>query len=507
MSIYDAVRAILRTPFNNYQIAASVDLSETTVRRYRRILREKDLTWDLLKDLDDAALYAVFNKPRRGRVLREIPDLALIDAELTASGMDLQGWYEDHQRTHPNPSGLVSYSHLAAKLKQYRSKTTLSMRQVHTPGEKVFVDYCGDAFHYTDPKTGERIRVQVFVGVLCASSLSFATATHTQSVPDFLVAHERMFAYFGGHPDAIVPDNLASAVSHPGPDRKIQRSYADFAAHYDTMVLPARPYHPKDKAKAEAGVKYLQCVAKRVFYRRKFMSLDDVNVALAELIERINNRPMKGPMKGRPSRREQFETYERSRLLPLPATPYVYAEWQTIKKVNQDYHALVDGHFYSVPHTLVGERLDVRIEPERITIFKERKEVASHIRNHAQGKTTSNLAHMSDGHRAQAQRAPNLLREWATEAGPNILRFVREQLDQERPIRGVQATETLRKLAKDHGNARVEAALEQAYRRGKVNVTALQRSIAATRATTTKPTTTLRNVRATRAYSGARHAE
>ncbi|WP_051943255.1 MULTISPECIES: IS21 family transposase [Luteibacter] len=494
MPIYDAVRGIFSTSFNNCQLASACGVSEATVRRYRRIIQEKALTWADLSGLDDQGFYLAFNRPKRGRVAKRTPDLAAIDAELSASGMTLQHWYEDHMAALEEPSGFLSYTHLAALLKRHRGKAYRSMRQVHTPGEKVSVDYCGDRPHYMDAITGERVNVEVFVGALNASSLIFATATATQRVPDFLEAHIRMFDYFGGRTDAVVPDNLASAVSHPGSTPVIQRSYADFAAHYDVMVMPARPRRPKDKPKAEASVKLVQRMLKVAAYRRPFTSLDDINDALAAVVERINNRPMKN---NQPSRRERFETYERHRLLPLPEQAYSFAEWVTISKVPADYHVPVLLNFYSVPHHLVGERVEVRLRQHEVTIFKDRKVVAAHARLEGTGQSTSKTEHMPEGHRAQAERAPDMLREWAEEAGPHILKFVREKLDQGRTIRGVPAVEAVRSLAHKHGAAEVDAAIALAYQRGKVDPTSIRRVVAAKaeRVVPKRPLTT-RNSRA-----------
>lgn len=499
-SIYDVVRDVLTKPFNNYEIARAHGVSEATVRRYRRLAQERDLVWDQLKELNNTALDRAFNQPRKGRGVRHTMDLALIQSELEASGMDLQTWYQDHLEAHPDTTGFISYSHLAAKMKVFRGKHDLIMRQIHTPGEKTYVDYCGDLPYYVDRNSGQKIQVQLFVGVLGASSLLFATATATQRVPDFIAAHVRMFDFFGGRTDAVVPDNLASAVARPGPDLVVQRSYADLARHYDMLVLPARPRTPTDKPKAEAGVKLIQRAMKRLCYRKTFHSLAELNAAIAEVVDQINDRPMKG---GAPSRRERFEKHERHRLLPLPDAPYAFAEWKTIVRVPRDYHVLVDGHFYSVPHGLVGERVDVRLQDDRITAFHDRKVVADHLRQPSDSKSTSALAHMPPEHRAQAERAPDALKSWAEDAGPNVIRFVQENLDQARPIRGVQAVETIKKLAHEHGASQVNTALERAYRRGAVNVSDIRRQLSSLRKRQSEPAkSSFRNVAGAASFSG-----
>jgi hypothetical protein len=239
---------------------------------------------------------------------------------------------------------------------------------------------------------------------------------------------------------------------------------------------------------------------KRLCYRKTFHSLAELNAAIAEVVDQINERSMKG---GAPSRRERFEKHERHRLLPLPSTPYAFAEWKTVIKVPRDYHVLVDGHFYSVPHGLVGERVDVRLQEDRISVFHDRKVVADHPRQPSNGKSSSTLAHMPPEHRAQAERAPDMLQAWAKEAGPNVIRFVQENLDQVRPIRGVQAVETIKKLAREHGTSEVDTALARAYRRGPVNASDIRRQLSSLRKRQSQPVkATFRNVAGAGSFSG-----
>lgn len=473
MSLHTLIRSISTTHFNNYDLAAACGKAESTVRRYRRLLKEKELTWDQLKDLSDSQLYLALNKPRRGRPLGHVPDLNAVVAELDATGMSLQTWY---WRTYgASTEKVISYSHLAAKLKVHRRAFKLTMRQNHKPGEMVFVDFSGKRISYTDADTGERIYLEIFVAVLGGSSLLYVLAIPSQKVPDFIAAHVAMFEFFGGVPQAIVPDNLKSAVIKPGRDAVIQRSFADMAAHYDALVIPTRPRRPQDKGKVEAGVKLTQDRILAPLKGRDFRSIAEVNAAIAELLEQVNRQPMRQG----PSRRERLDTYERDALRPLPATPYLYAEWDTVPSVAKDYHVPVNGHFYSVPHTLVGKRLDIRITADQVTFFNERVEVARHPRNDDTRKSTARLSHMPDNHRLQAERSPDMLRAWAADAGPNIIRFVTEQLDQEQSLRGLKPCETLRDLADEYGVNEVDGAVADAFQRGVVNVTAVRRALSA----------------------------
>jgi transposase len=165
------------------------------------------------------------------------------------------------------------------------------MRQVHRAGEKLFTDFAGKKPHWIDPATGEIHVAELFVAVLGASNLTYAEALESQRVPHWIAAHTRAVEYCGGVPAAIVPDQLKAAVT--GPCRyepAIQRTFEEWSEHYGTVILPARPAHPRDKAKVEAGV----LVAERWILARlrhqQFFSLAALNARIAELVEALNAR-------------------------------------------------------------------------------------------------------------------------------------------------------------------------------------------------------------------------
>ena len=130
------------------------------------------------------------------------------------------------------------------------------MRQTHAAGERLFVDYAGDGVPVViDRLTGEIRMAQIFVAVLGASSFTFAKATWTQALPDWIDAHVRAFEAIGGVPELVVPDNARTAIVKPSfYDPEVNRTYAEMAVHYGTAILPARPRKPRDKAKVEQAV-------------------------------------------------------------------------------------------------------------------------------------------------------------------------------------------------------------------------------------------------------------
>lgn len=469
MQTYDVVRLILTTTLSDREIAASIGVSKTTVARYRQLARAKALVWDDIEERGPSALRERLNRPRSGGKSKQAPDLSVIHDQLQAKGMTLQLLWEDYKRE--NPETALSYSHLAAQLRRFRHTLPTVMRQHHVPGERVFVDYSGLRPHYLDA-TGKKVPVELFVGVLGASSLMFATCTATQQVPDFLRAHVAMFAYFGGLPQVLVPDNLKSAVTSAGKTPKIQRAYADLARHYGLAVLPTRPSHPRDKASVEAGVKFAQQRILARLRHQHFYSLDEINDAVAAQLDEANGRAM---AKDGISRRERFEQVERPALRPLPPEPYVYAEWLVVPTVPKDYHVPVVGHFYSVPHTLIGQRVEVRLTGDTVEVRHRQKTVAHHPRSVGVGGHTTVAAHQPEAHRAQAERTPTGMVAWAKDAGPHVHRFVLHQVNRSQPFRGLPACDAVRSLARKHGTAVLDRAARATFELGSPRITTLKR--------------------------------
>ena len=220
------------------------------------------------------------------------------------------------------------------------------MRLTHKAGEKVFVDYAGHAVPVVDPQTGDVRQAQIFIRVLGATNYSYVEAQWTQELPNWVGGRVRMFGFFGGVPENVVPDNLKAGVKHAcryEPD--LNPTDQDMAEHHSVAVIPARSRKPKDKAKAEVGVQVAERWILARLRNRTFVGLADLNQAISELLEPLNERPMEHL--GR-SRREFFELLDRPALRPLPEQPHEFAVWKRAR-VNIDYHIQFGKHYYSVP--------------------------------------------------------------------------------------------------------------------------------------------------------------
>jgi transposase len=362
-----------------------------------------------------------------------------------------------------NPHGrCYSYTQFCVTYGQWRSRLALSMRQVHRAGEKLFVDYCGPTLEVGP--VGDTKPAQVFVAVLGASNYTYAQATWTQGLEDWLASHVATFNFLQGVPELVIPDNLKSAVVHACRyEPKLNSSYAEMLSHYGTTALPARPYKPRDKAKVEAGVQLVERWIMARLRHRNFLTLVELNQAIHLLLEDLNTRPFK-KLEG--SRQSQFEAIDHPALKPLPLTAYHYAELKLVR-VGLDYHVEVDGHYYSVPHALAKSQLEARITLHTVELFHRRRRVASHARSLAHGAYTTLLVHMPRSHQAHLQWSPQRLLQWAARIGPDTHRVVDHLLAHKpHPEQGYRSCLGLMNLHKLHGQDRLEAACGRALSLG-----------------------------------------
>lgn len=257
-----------------HQVAKSLNLSSGVVHKYITRAKEHGLGWPLTKPYDDDEELEQLLKQTKIPKQQEI-NWFDIHQELKRKGVTLQLIYDESSSANVTQ---LSYSHFCRRYRQWKATQPRSMRQNHKAGDKVFVDYSGLTVDIIDPETGAIRKAEIFIGVLGASNYTYAEATWTQQLSDWINSHKRMFEYFGGVTHCIVPDNLKSAVTKTcryEPD--INPAYAEFVTHYNTSVLPARPYKPKDKAKAESGVLLVQRWILARIRHQTFVGLDELS--------------------------------------------------------------------------------------------------------------------------------------------------------------------------------------------------------------------------------------
>jgi transposase len=445
------------------KIAASLSIGVTTAGEVIRRARRAGLSWPLPEDLGDEALERLLYPPAPivAKDHRPQPDWPAMHRELRRAGVTLQLLWEEYRDAHPDGYGYSRYCELYDGWKRRLSPT---MRQLHVAGERMFVDYAGATLEVMDGTTGEVRACQLFVAVLGASNYTYAEATFTQRLVDWIGSHVRAFAFFGGVAGQVVSDNLRSGISKACfYEPAVNRTYADMAAHYATAIVPARPGKPRDKAKVEVAVQVATRWIVAKLRNRRFFSLSDLNTAIAELVTQLNGRVTRHLGK---SRRALFDEIERLALKPLPVEPYLYAEWKECK-VGFDYHVEVEHHYYSVPHTLLRERVWVRIAARTVEVFHRGNRVAAHLRSSSDRRHTTMREHMPSSHRRYADWTPERIRRQAGEIGRNTATLV-ELIMRERthPEQGFRACVGIIRLLKSYGRDRLEAACGRALQIG-----------------------------------------
>jgi transposase len=441
------------------QIAASLNLSFGAVSNYLARATAAGLAWPLPEGMGEQAVEQLLFPAAAEQARHWVePDFPTVHQELHRKGVTLQLLWEEYQAAHPTAS--YSYPQFCARYRAWCSRLKLSLRQVHKAGEKLFVDYCGPTVPVIEGLSGTVRPAHIFVAVLGASNYTYAEATWTEGLPDWIGSHVRAFAFFGGVPQLIVPDNLRAGVAKAcryEPD--LNPTYADLAAHYGTAVLPARPYKPRDKAKVEAGVQLVERWILARLRHHTFFSLPELNTAISALLTELNQRPFK-KLPG--SRHSQFVACDQPALNPLPLQPYEYAEWHKAR-VHIDYHLEVDGHFYSVPHRLVRQPVDVRLTTATVEILHKGERVASHRRSSHKGSFTTLPDHMPHAHRQHMEWTPGRFLNWALTIGPHTCALVQHLLEHKpHPEQGYRSCLGLLNLVKRYGPARLEAACQRA---------------------------------------------
>jgi transposase len=271
-------------------ISRELGISHSTVREYLARIAAAGITWPLPAELTDRELEQrlfVNGGVRVGARHHVEPDWAAVARELKRPGVNLMILWEEYRAVH---SDGYAYSRYCQLFREFEHRLSPSMRQTHVAGDKAFVDFSGKKIPIIDAATGVVREAEIFVSVLGASNLTYAEATWTQGLPDWIGAHVRMFRFWGARPRLLVPDNLKSGVHRASfYDPEVNRSYGAMAAHYGVGILPARPYHPKDKAKVEAGVRIAQFYLLGRLRNLKFFSLAECNAAIALVMPIFNS--------------------------------------------------------------------------------------------------------------------------------------------------------------------------------------------------------------------------
>jgi transposase len=456
--IKDVLRLKLDAKLSHEQIAASLGLSKGVVTKYVGLAAAAGLDWTQVQACDDITLERrLLVSPQRPREHVQ-PDYPRVHHELRRKGMTLMLLWEEYRAEFADRQ-TYAYSQYCDNYRRFAKSLKRSMRQIHRAGEKLFIDFAGPTIGLTDGS-----RAHIFVAAMGASSYTFACATPRETMVDWIESTVKALRFYDGVPQLIVPDNPRAMIADPNRyEPRANDTVQDFARHYSTSVLPARPYSPQDKAKVESAVQIVERWIMARLRHQQFASVHDVNSAILPLLQRLNDRPFQ-KLPG--SRASVFAAVDGPALMALPVQRYEIATFKTVR-VHIDYHVEVDKHRYSVPHALVGQEMQARITSCVIEILHRGQRVASHVRNSRAGAFTTVTEHMPAAHRAHMEWSPQRLIHWGQDIGVATAVVVTRLLERHKhPEHGYRACLGLLSLAKRYGKARLEAACALALQIG-----------------------------------------
>jgi transposase len=460
--VKDVLRLRFELGLRQDQIARSCSIGQATVHRYLERATAAGLSWPLPEDCDDRRLNELLfpSRPiRPPNQLRTSVDFAEIHRQLKGhKHVTLQLLWEEYRETQPGGYG---YSRFCELYQRWHRDQNVVMRQEHRPGEKTFVDWAGPTVPIHDRHTSDVLPASLFVAVLGASTYTFAQATLSQDLPNWIACHIAAFEYFHGTTQLIVPDNPRTGVTRAcryEPD--LNRTYHEMSQHYGVAILPARPYKPRDKAKVENAVLLAERWILAALRHERFYALAELNQSIGQLLEKLNHRPFR---KREGNRASLFDEVDRPALQPLPDERYTIAYWTTVR-ANIDYHVEVERHYYSVPYQLAGQPMEARSTATTVEVFHLGKRVASHLRSSVPYHHTVVREHMPKSHQAHLEWTPSRLIHWAeTAVGEATAQVVRTILESKpHPEMGYRACLGIMSLGKTYTHPRLEAASQRA---------------------------------------------
>ena len=461
------IQEILRLKYQNQltirEIAGSCGLPSSTVGDYLKRAEAAGIRWPLPEGEDAKQLLErlMAVAPPDANALAALPEWPSIHQELRRKSVTLALLWKEYRQSHPQGYG---YSRFCELYQRWASTLDPVLRQHHLPGEKMFVDWAGQTVPIHHGADGSVSAAHVFVAILGASNKTYAEAFENEQLAAWILAHCRAYAFFGGVAKITVPDNPKTGVVRACRyEPVLHRSYQEMAEHFGTVIIPARPRRPRDKAKAEAAVLIAERQILAALRDQRFFSLGELNQAIAGRLAQLNDQPFQ-KLEG--SRNSWFETVEKAQLLPLPARSFELAIWSKAK-VNIDYHVAVEKHYYSAPYQLIHQTLEVRLSEQAVELFHNGKRVAAHLRSHQPGRFTTLEEHRPKSHQKHLEWTPSRIQSWARTIGPECGHLVEKIMESRpHPEQGFRSALGIIRLAKAFGNTRLEAACRRALHFG-----------------------------------------
>lgn len=455
-------------------ISASTGIARNTVKKYLLQFISLKITMTDMEAMNDVQMARVFliKKPQiKDQRVEDLESLLpALAARLRKRGVTKMMLYAQYINAHPNG---FKHSAFLERLNNFTGLLQPTMRIVHKAGDKLFIDFTGKRLNIVDKETGEIQEVEVFVAILGCSQLTFVIAVPSQKKEDFIFACEEAFHFYGGVTQAIIPDNLKSAVKKAGRyESELNDSFAAFAAHYNTCVFPARVYKPRDKALVEGAVKIIYTAIFTKIDEKIYHDLQSLNADILVHLDKHNNTILTGCNY---SRRQQFDSLEKETLKPL--NKYRYDPMSIrIATVNKTGYVPLDGRFYSIPYKYIGKKVKVMYNTARVEAYSAHEMIAVHVRSFAKEKYIQNQDHLASWHRYPTEWNPAKFIADGEQIDQSVAAYITHVLERnEYPEKNYRACQGILNFKKRVGDSRLINACRRAETFGVYNYGIIER--------------------------------
>ncbi len=447
---------------SNRKIGSLLGISRNTVNNYMKLFKACDYSFEDLLSMESIQLEELFTSHTtidNSRYENLMKYFDKVNAGRNHPGFTFHYHYNEYKKATAHP---YSYTQFLEHYKRKHAPIRGSMKLEHEAGKEVYIDYAGKKLHIVDKSTGTLIPVEVFVALLPNSQYTYVEASRSQKREDMIESMGNALSYFGGVPKAIVSDNLKSAVTRASKyEPEINRTFKDFARHYNCVINPTRSYSPQDKALVENAV---QLAYQRIYYPLRemvFFSIEDLNSEIKKLLESYNNLLFQ---RKQASRKELFQSVERSYLKPLPVSRYQMKDYRRAKvqKIGYVYFS-PDKSYYSVPYRYIGKSTLIHYTKSTVEVFYNHQRIAFHKRNQAMGRYNTNKEHLSSSHKAYSQWSPDYFKEKAAKHGNHVVTIIDKIINKsDYPETAYKRAMGIIQLHKTYGSTRLDRACQRA---------------------------------------------
>jgi transposase len=460
------IRSILRLytqGVSKKSISEKAGATRNTVKKYIRQYIAMNRSLEELDQMSDTELEQLFSIKEQKQPDKRLKELIAIFPEvekaLKRKGVTREGVWRKYYEAHPDGYRETQFRN---HFNQWSKHVNSVMHINHKAGDKMYVDYAGQHLQIVNDATGEIKNVEVFAAILGASQLTYVEASYTQQKEDFITSCENALHYFGGAPQAIVTDNLKSAVIKSSKyEPTLNEAFSDFILHYNMAALPAGPYKPKHKALVEGVVKIIYRTIYAAVSDRVFTTLADLNIAIREALEEHNNRPMKN----RPyTRRQLFEEVERMELQALPLRRYDLKRKKVATVMKNNYVCLAeDKNYYSVPYLYIGKKVNIFYSQTEVEVFYRYERIACHLRDRTPFRYITVDEHMAFKNRFMTDWTPEKFIERAASVGEDTRQYIINLLEKrQHPEQAYRSCQGILSFISKVGNERLDKACHRA---------------------------------------------